>query len=113
MKSCGCGPTKNPKRSSPRPTRRSRTTRFTGETIVARHRADFVLIPIDQIQYIDVTPSQMIGVSAGLIPFLEHDDANRALMGSNMQRQAVPLLVTEPPIVGTGLGDATSRSTRA
>ena len=74
-----------------------------GETIVARHRADFVLIPVDQIQYIDVTPSQMIGVSAGLIPFLEHDDANRALMGSNMQRQAVPLLVTEPPIVGTGL----------
>src|SRR5215212_9311278 len=74
-----------------------------GETIVARHRADFVLIPIDQVQYIDVTPSQMIGVSAGLIPFLEHDDANRALMGSNMQRQAVPLLVTEPPIVGTGL----------
>ncbi len=74
-----------------------------GETIVARHRADFVLIPVEQIQYIDVTPSQMIGVSAGLIPFLEHDDANRALMGSNMQRQAVPLLVTEPPIVGTGL----------
>ena len=62
-----------------------------------------MLIPVDQIQYIDVTPSQMIGVSAGLIPFLEHDDANRALMGSNMQRQAVPLLVTEPPIVGTGL----------
>src|SRR5436190_9635876 len=77
--------------------------RIQGETIVARHRADFELIPIDQIQYIDVTPSQMIGVSAGLIPFLEHDDANRALMGSNMQRQAVPLLVTEPPIVGTGL----------
>ena len=74
-----------------------------GETIVARHRADFELIPVDQIQYIDVTPSQMIGVSAGLIPFLEHDDANRALMGSNMQRQAVPLLITEPPIVGTGL----------
>jgi DNA-directed RNA polymerase subunit beta len=74
-----------------------------GETIVARHRGDFELIPVDQIQYIDVTPSQMIGVSAGLIPFLEHDDANRALMGSNMQRQAVPLLVTEPPIVGTGL----------
>src|SRR3954462_5600787 len=77
--------------------------RIQGETIVARHRADFELIPIDQIQYIDVTPSQMIGVSAGLIPFLEHDDANRSLMGSNMQRQAVPLLVTEPPIVGTGL----------
>jgi DNA-directed RNA polymerase subunit beta len=74
-----------------------------GDTIVARYRSDFVLIPVDQVQYIDVTPSQMIGVSAGLIPFLEHDDANRALMGSNMQRQAVPLLVTEPPIVGTGL----------
>jgi DNA-directed RNA polymerase subunit beta len=74
-----------------------------GETIVARQHADFVLVPVDKIEYIDVTPSQMIGVSAGLIPFLEHDDANRALMGSNMQRQAVPLLITEPPIVGTGL----------
>ncbi len=51
----------------------------------------------------DIAPSQMVGVSAGLIPFLEHDDANRALMGSNMQRQAVPLLVAEPPIVGTGM----------
>ena len=65
------------------------------------------------MQYIDVAPSQMVGVSAGLIPFLEHDDANRALMGSNMQRQAVPLLVTEPPIVATGHGDATSPATRA
>ena len=74
-----------------------------GDTIVARYRADFVLVPTDKIQYIDVAPSQMIGVSAGLIPFLEHDDANRALMGSNMQRQAVPLLVAEPPVVGTGL----------
>ena len=54
-------------------------------------------------QYIDISPKQMVGVSAGLIPFLEHDDANRALMGSNMQRQAVPLLVTEPPLVSTGL----------
>ena len=61
------------------------------------------MVPVDQVQYIDVAPSQMVGVSAGLIPFLEHDDANRALMGSNMQRQAVPLLVTEPPIVGTGM----------
>ncbi len=70
-----------------------------GENIIARYRADFELVPINTIQYIDVAPSQMVGVSAGLIPFLEHDDANRALMGSNMQRQAVPLLVTEPPIV--------------
>ena len=77
--------------------------KLVGDTIIARYHADFSLVPIDRIQYIDVTPSQMIGVSAGLIPFLEHDDANRALMGSNMQRQAVPLLVAEPPIVGTGL----------
>jgi DNA-directed RNA polymerase subunit beta len=74
-----------------------------GDNIIARYRADFELVPIDRIQYIDVAPSQMVGVSAGLIPFLEHDDANRALMGSNMQRQAVPLLVTEPPIVATGM----------
>jgi DNA-directed RNA polymerase subunit beta len=74
-----------------------------GETIVARHFGDFEMVPIGQVQYIDVAPSQMVGVSAGLIPFLEHDDANRALMGSNMQRQAVPLLVTEPPLVATGM----------
>ncbi|MDX1965512.1 MAG: DNA-directed RNA polymerase subunit beta [Pirellulales bacterium] len=74
-----------------------------GENIVARYRSDFMLINPDKIQYIDVAPAQMVGVSAGLIPFLEHDDANRALMGSNMQRQAVPLLVTEPPVVATGM----------
>ncbi len=72
-------------------------------SVVARYHADFVTVPSEKIEYIDVAPSQMIGVSAGLIPFLEHDDANRALMGSNMQRQAVPLLLAEPPIVGTGL----------
>jgi DNA-directed RNA polymerase subunit beta len=74
-----------------------------GENIIARYRADFQMVPADKIQYTDVAPAQMVGVSAGLIPFLEHDDANRALMGSNMQRQAVPLLVTEPPIVATGM----------
>jgi DNA-directed RNA polymerase subunit beta len=74
-----------------------------GENIVARYRSDFQLVPVNNIQYIDVAPAQMVGVSAGLIPFLEHDDANRALMGSNMQRQAVPLLVTEPPVVCTGM----------
>ena len=77
--------------------------KVTGEAIVARYHGDFVLVPPDKIEYIDVAPSQMVGVSAGLIPFLEHDDANRALMGSNMQRQAVPLLITEPPIVATGM----------
>jgi DNA-directed RNA polymerase subunit beta len=77
--------------------------RLQGENIIARYRSDFQLVPVDKIQYIDVAPCQMVGVSAALIPFLEHDDANRALMGSNMQRQAVPLLVTEPPIVATGM----------
>ncbi|MCE9544544.1 MAG: DNA-directed RNA polymerase subunit beta [Planctomycetia bacterium] len=77
--------------------------KLVGDNLVARFHSDFEMVPLDKIQYIDVAPSQMVGVSAGLIPFLEHDDANRALMGSNMQRQAVPLLVTEPPIVATGM----------
>jgi DNA-directed RNA polymerase subunit beta len=74
-----------------------------GDTIIARYHSDFELVPVEKVEFIDVAPSQMVGVSAGLIPFLEHDDANRALMGSNMQRQAVPLLVSEPPIVATGM----------
>src|SRR5438105_11176369 len=73
------------------------------DRVIARFGGDFGYISADQVQYVDISPKQMVGVSAGLIPFLEHDDANRALMGSNMQRQAVPLLVTEPPIVATGL----------
>jgi DNA-directed RNA polymerase subunit beta len=73
------------------------------DRVIARFGGDFGYISADQVQYIDISPKQMVGVSAGLIPFLEHDDANRALMGSNMQRQAVPLLITEPPIVATGL----------
>ncbi len=77
--------------------------KLTGDTVIARYHGDFQIIPCDQVQYIDVAPSQMVGVSAGLIPFLEHDDANRALMGSNMQRQAVPLLITDPPLVATGM----------
>jgi DNA-directed RNA polymerase subunit beta len=77
-----------------------------GPTVIARYQTDFHTVPVDHVQYIDISPKQMVGVSAGLIPFLEHDDANRALMGSNMQRQAVPLLVAEPPIVATGLEKA-------
>ncbi len=77
--------------------------KLAGKTIIARHQADFEMVAPEEVEYMDVAPSQMVGVSAGLIPFLEHDDANRALMGSNMQRQAVPLLVAEPPVVGTGL----------
>ncbi len=80
-----------------------KSNKILDDTVVARYKSDFVSVPVDKIEYTDVAPGQMIGVSAGLIPFLEHDDANRALMGSNMQRQAVPLLVAEPPIVGTGL----------
>ncbi len=71
--------------------------------VFARYRGDFPVIPRKDISYMDISPMQLVSVAAGLIPFLEHDDANRALMGSNMQRQAVPLLNTEAPLIGTGL----------
>ena len=73
------------------------------KNLVARYRSDFEMVRPELIDYVDIAPSQMVGVSAGLIPFLEHDDANRALMGSNMQRQAVPLLIAEAPVVATGM----------
>lgn len=76
---------------------------FTKDLISARQRGDFKSIPKEQIDYIDVSPRQLVSLSTALIPFLEHDDANRALMGSNMQRQAVPLLRPEAPLVGTGM----------
>ncbi|MGL5174969.1 MAG: DNA-directed RNA polymerase subunit beta [Cetobacterium sp.] len=71
--------------------------------VVCRYGHEIVHIPGEKVHYLDVSPKQVVSVSAGLIPFLEHDDANRALMGSNMQRQAVPLLRTEAPFIGTGL----------
>ncbi|MBP3956581.1 DNA-directed RNA polymerase subunit beta [Gemmata sp. G18] len=77
--------------------------RVTAERVSGRQSGELMMIPAEKVEYIDVSPKQMVGVSAGLIPFLEHDDANRALMGSNMQRQAVPLLIPEPPLVSTGL----------
>ena len=80
-----------------------KSRKIAGELVLARRNGDFKLVDPKEIEYIDVSPRQMVGVSAALIPFLEHDDANRALMGSNMQRQAVPLLKTEPPLVGTGM----------
>ncbi len=80
-----------------------KTKKVLGEHIIARARGDLSTVGRGEIEYVDISPKQTVGVSASLIPFLEHDDANRALMGSNMQRQAVPLLVTEPPIVGTGM----------
>jgi len=76
---------------------------FPTETISSRHRGDYTQRSPKDVQYIDVSPRQVISVSASMIPFLEHDDANRALMGCNMQRQAVPLLFPEPPHVGTGM----------
>ncbi|MCB1650205.1 MAG: DNA-directed RNA polymerase subunit beta, partial [Pseudomonadales bacterium] len=76
---------------------------FVDNLVTVRHRGETTLAPRDQINYMDVAPQQMVSVAAALIPFLEHDDANRALMGSNMQRQAVPTLRSEKPLVGTGL----------
>ena len=76
---------------------------ITSEKVIARDQADFPVVTPDEINYTDVAPNQIASISASLIPFLEHDDANRALMGSNMMRQAVPLLRPESPIVGTGL----------
>ncbi len=76
---------------------------FKNESIMARRGVDFPMISGEQVDYMDVSPMQMVSVAAALIPFLEHDDANRALMGSNMQRQAVPLLITDAPLVGTGM----------
>jgi DNA-directed RNA polymerase subunit beta len=77
--------------------------KFVNEIVIARSRGDLAPVSPQQIAYMDVSPMQLVSVAASLIPFLEHDDANRALMGSNMQRQAVPLLLTDSPIVGTGV----------
>jgi len=71
--------------------------------VATRLDGDFITRPIGEVEYVDVSPMQIVGISTALIPFLEHDDANRALMGANMQGQAVPLLMSEPPLVGTGL----------
>ncbi len=86
---------------------------LTGETVSARVGGDFKMVSPQEVQYMDVSPKQIVGVSASLIPFLENDDANRALMGSNMQRQAVPLLQPEAPIVGTGMEHVAARDSGA
>lgn len=86
---------------------------FTTERVTCRCKGDFIDVEPTRVDYMDVSPKQLVSVAAGLIPFLEHDDANRALMGSNMQRQAVPLLVTEAPLVATGLEDRVARDSRA
>ena len=86
---------------------------FRNEYVLCRRQGDFPLLRPDEIDYIDVAPDQLVSVAAAMIPFLEHDDANRALMGSNMQRQAVPLLYTDAPLVGTGLEEKVARDSGA
>jgi DNA-directed RNA polymerase subunit beta len=83
--------------------------RFMREVALCRKRDDYPMLPPTRIDYMDVAPEQLVSVAAALIPFLEHDDANRALMGSNMQRQAVPLLFPQAPLVGTGLEEKAAR----
>jgi DNA-directed RNA polymerase subunit beta len=83
--------------------------KFTQDMAACRYWDDFPMVPINKVNYMDISPMQVISISAALVPFLEHDDANRALMGSNMQRQAVPLLLAEAPLVGTGIEDKVAR----
>ncbi len=89
-------------------TRVDESGRIIDDRVEVRVNEDFKLVPPDQIDFLDVSPKQMVSVAASLIPFLEHDDANRALMGSNMQRQAVPLVRPEAPLVGTGMESRTA-----
>ncbi len=85
---------------------------FVNDRVKARYQGDFPVVGPSDVQYMDVAPNQIVSAAAGLIPFLEHDDANRALMGSNMQRQSVPLLRPEAPLVGTGLEEKIARDSR-
>jgi DNA-directed RNA polymerase subunit beta len=87
--------------------------RFTEDMIVCRHAGDVQMVPADKVDFMDVSPKQLVSVAAALIPFLENDDANRALMGSNMQRQAVPLVRAEAPFVGTGMEGVVARDSGA
>ncbi len=90
-----------------------KTREFERDLIKVRKRGDFLVAPPDEVQYIDVASNQILSASATLVPFVEHDDANRALMGSNMQRQAVPLIRPETPIVGTGMEEKIARDSGA
>jgi DNA-directed RNA polymerase subunit beta len=87
--------------------------KITEELVNARRTGNFVLVNRAEVDYVDVSPKQLVSVAASLVPFLEHDDANRALMGANMQRQSVPLLVAEAPLVGTGMEGVTARDSGA
>ncbi|MBN2031505.1 DNA-directed RNA polymerase subunit beta [bacterium] len=87
--------------------------RFVHDRVKARYKGEFPVVKPEEVDYMDVSPNQIVSAAAALIPFLEHDDANRALMGSNMQRQAVPLLQPEPPLVGTGIERKVAQDSRA
>ena len=87
--------------------------RINGDLIVCRQAGDVVFLPAERVDYMDVSPKQLVSVAAALIPFLENDDANRALMGSNMQRQAVPLVRSDAPLVGTGMEAVVARDSGA
>jgi len=87
--------------------------KFEEELIVCRHAGDVIMVPVERVDFMDVSPKQLVSVAASLIPFLENDDANRALMGSNMQRQAVPLVRAEAPLVGTGMELVVARDSGA
>ena len=86
-----------------------KNNKFVDDLVAVRHASEFELMSPDRVDLMDVSPQQVVSVAASLIPFLEHDDANRALMGSNMQRQAVPCLRPEKPLVGTGLESVVAR----
>ena len=87
--------------------------KLTDDLVVVRHAGDVIVVPVERVDYMDVSPKQLVSVAAALIPFLENDDANRALMGSNMQRQAVPLVKADAPFVGTGMEAVVARDSGA
>jgi DNA-directed RNA polymerase subunit beta len=91
----------------------TKDNKFAEDMVIARNYGDVLSVPADKIDYVDVSPKQLVSVAAALIPFLENDDANRALMGSNMQRQAVPLVRTNAPLVGTGMESVVARDSGA
>ncbi len=97
--------------------RRTRTwtprTSSSKSSVTCRYAEEYVESPPNDVHFMDVSPKQIVSVATALIPFLEHDDANRALMGANMQRQAVPLLMPEPPLVGTGMEHVRPRTRAA
>ena len=114
-RSSSCPRTRRARSTSLRRTLRSirRPARFTTPTVVVRHENTYPQVPSNKVTYVDVSPMQIMSVATAMIPFLENDDANRALMGSNMQRQAVPLLRGDAPLVSTGIEDRAARDSGA